>query len=285
VNGRDVAWLDLRPALVEAAGAAALEEAALDIALRDALADRGVRFADLDVAAERAILVEQLAQAAPGSGAAHPEAALDRGERLLRELRATRGLGEHRFEGLLRRNAGLRRLVRDEVVINERVIRQAYDLRYGARIPARIIVVETIGDAARAIERLDAGEPFPEVAARLSTDESASRGGLLEPVNPADPSYPQALRDALRNLAPGERSRPVALDAGFAILLRETSDLAPQDAPTLDAARPTLEREARLRQERLLMGERARELLSRSRITVFDDDLNRAWRTRTGANP
>lgn len=269
--------------MVEAAGAVALEEAALDIALRDALGARGIRMADLDLAAERTILVEQLATAAPARTLATNETPAARGERLLAQLRAARGLGRERFDGFLRRNAALRLLVRDDVVLNESVLRQSYELQYGERIPARILVVDTIADATRAVERLDAGEPFAEVAALVSTDESASRGGLLEPVSPVDPTYASAIREALARLAPGEHSPPIAIETGVAILRREPSETnQPSPRPALESVRDTLEREARLRQERILMGEKARELIRGSRITIFDDALDDAWRKRTG---
>jgi len=279
VDGAPITWDNLRPALVEAAGAVALEEAALDALLSRELASRGLRWADLDTAHERAVLVEHLAD----SAGAHTvnETPADRGERLLAQLRAARGLGESRFAGLLRRNAALRALVRDDVTLNESIIRQTYELRYGPRIPARIIVVDTVDDAAQVLDRLDAGEPFGEVAALLSTDQSASRGGLLEPISPADPTYPATIRDTLRTLDPGARSNPVALERGVAILLRERdAENARPPAPSIEEARPGLRREARLRQERILMGEKARELLERARVTAFDPALNRAWKSR-----
>lgn len=285
VGGNEVSWADLRPALVEAAGAVALEEAALDLLLESALAERGLRWEDLDTQGERALLIEQLAEssrAAPQPGI-RAESRQDRGERLLADLRAARGLGPTRFEGYLRRNAALRTLVGDEVALNESVIRQAYDLRYGERIPVRILVATSLDRASEAVERIDAGEPFAEVAARLSVDESASRGGLLEPINPADPSYPRALRDAVRGLAPGERSQIIALDSGFAVVWREPGEVRSADRPALETVRAELERDARRRQERILMGEKARELLGGSRITIFDPALDRAWRVRTGA--
>ncbi len=284
VEGESITWDSLRPAMVEVAGAIALEEAALDALLSERLAARGVRWSDLDTAAERAIIVAQLAEASPSRNAVRGESAADRGERLLAQLRTARGLGNTRFEGMLRRNAALRLLVNDQVVLNESVIRQAYDLRYGERMPARIIVVDTVDDAAQIIDRLDAGEPFPEVAARFSTDQSASRGGLIEPVSAADPSYPQALRDAIGELRPGGYSTPIALDNGIAIVLREASPSPSAAVPTLEETRSALTHEARMRQERILMGELARELLENARVTIFDASLDKAWRARTGAD-
>lgn len=282
VNGVSISWDDLRPPMVEAAGAAALEEAALDALLGQELASRGVRWTDLDIERERTLLLEQLREGAPRRPMRANESEDDFAARLLAELRAARGLGPVRFEGYLRRNAALRLLVADRVALSDATIRQAYSLRYGARVGARIIVVPSLERALEAGQRLDAGEPFPEVAALLSTDESASRGGLLEPLNLSDPSYPPALRTALGALREGEWSNPVALDDGFVIVLRGGEAPTPSSAPTLDAARESLVAETRSRQERILMGEKARELLTGARMTIFDAPLQRAWRQRVG---
>lgn len=281
VAGTPIAWDELRPAMVEAAGAAALEEAALDALLRQELAARGVRWSDLDIERERSQLLAQLRESAPRSSRRAGEADADFAVRLLEELRAVRGLGPTRFEGYLRRNAALRLLVADRVTTSDATLRQAYTLRYGPRVTARLITAPTLDRIVEAGQRLDAGEPFPEVAALLSTDESASRGGRLEPISLADPTYPQSLRTALGALRDGEWSNPISLDNGFAIVLRE-GERTPPDAPTLAQARDALADETRARQERILMGEKARELLTGARITIFDAGLQRAWRQRAG---
>lgn len=282
VNGAPISWDDLRAPMVEAAGAAALEEAALDALLSQELASRGVRWSDLDTERERSLLLAQLRESAATSARRARESDADFAVRLLDELRAARGLGPTRFEGYLRRNAALRTLVTDSVIITDATLRQAYDLRYGPRVGARILVSPTLERAVEAGQRLDAGEPFPEVAALLSTDESASRGGLLEPINLGDPTYPQALRVALGALREGQWSNPIALEDGFAIVLRERDIPTPPGAPSLASARDSLVDETRARQERILMGEKARELLTGARITIFDAPLQRAWRQRTG---
>ena len=65
-------------------------------------------------------------------------------------------------------------------------------------------------------------------------------------------------------------------------MLRERDIPTPPGAPSLASARDSLVDETRARQERILMGEKARELLTGARITIFDAPLQRAWRQRTG---
>ncbi|MCH6551869.1 MAG: hypothetical protein IH804_07640, partial [Planctomycetes bacterium] len=107
VDSKAVGWGELRPLLNEAAGAECLQEVILDRVLDTALADAGLMVGPDEVAAEQRQLLETLDR--------DPDVAL----RLLDELRARQGLGRTRFAGLLRRNAALRALVRDQVQVTD----------------------------------------------------------------------------------------------------------------------------------------------------------------------
>ena len=109
----------------------------------------------------------------------------------------------------------------------------------------------------------------------VSTDSSAARGGLLEPISRADLSYPEALRQALWSLESGEISSPVLLDRGYAVLVlvRELQG----DGADPAQVRPELERLARLHHERLLMDQLARQMLFQVSVTIFDDALRDNW--------
>lgn len=273
IDGSPIQWSEIRPILLEAAGAAALEELALDrlIAIELARTGRSVSKADID--RERDNL---LASLSPDRNIA---------TRLLDEVRRRDNLGPKRFEDLLKRNAGLRMLVRDEVRLSPEALAQAYDMTAGPKRQVRIITISTLTEAERTLDRLRAGAAFSDVAADVSTDRSAVRGGLLEPFARSDVSYPQALREAVFSLSPGQLSSPILLDNGYAIALLERE--IPATGASLESMRPQLERSVRLAQERLLMDQLARRLLRESRITVIDDDLNESWRRRTppGASP
>ncbi|MHC4948880.1 MAG: peptidylprolyl isomerase [Planctomycetota bacterium] len=269
VNGRSVTWGDLRPGLNEAAGGEILEETILDRQLRTALAEAGLVIGPEEAARERALLVASL----------DPDS--DVALRLLDELRARQRLGETRFQGLLRRNAALRALVADEVEVNDEDLRVMHDRIYGPRRRCRLMLVPSLGAARDAIERVQAGESFAEVATTLSTDVSATRGGLLEPISANDPAYPESIRRALWALdGDGTVSAPVLLDRGYAVI--QLVEEVPADPTPLADVSASLRDTVRRSRERVLMDQLARRLLREAQVTVFDDHLHESWRRRTG---
>lgn len=274
VDGRAITFEEIRPALLEAAGGAVLEEAVLDELLSREAERRDIKVTRAQIDAER----ELLAQTLTGAGAA---ADPSEAGRVLAQVRAARGLGEARFGALLRRNALLRALVADQVTVTDSALDQAYAMRYGERFRARLITVDTAAEASAAIAQVRGGTDFAELAAQRSTDASAVRGGMLEPISPLDPAYPAAVRSTLRTLEPGAISDPVALDRGYAILQMVERLPAPAEAPERDAALPELERTVRIEQERLLMNQLVRRLLDSARVSITDRTLERAWRTHT----
>jgi hypothetical protein len=275
LNGEPIAWSALTPALAEAAGGAILEETCLDRLLDREMALRTLTLDAGALDAEKALLVESLVRDA---GAPADQAAT-----LIDSLRRSRGLGEARFGALLQRNACLRRLVRDEVRVTPDDLQQAYQIRYGPRFRVRLIIVRTEREAAAARERVvgsgaNAPEPFAEVAQAVSADPSAARGGLIAPISPADPSYPEAVRNVLPGLGAGEVSPVLALDRGYAVLkVEEQIQPSGEDFSTVA---PDLEREVRLVRERAQMDRLAGRLLGAASVTAFDPSLDWSWRTR-----
>ena len=266
VNGVVVEWGELRPLLNEAAGAEVLQEIILDRMLSRALADAGVTITADEVDAERQLFYSTLSRDTGVSA------------RLARELRSSRGIHRHRFAQLLHRNASLRALVRDRVQVTDEAVGRLYEIIHGPKRQARLMVLPTLRAADAAIQRVRSGEFFGDVAVEISTDSSASRGGLLEPISRADPSYPQALRQVLWSLASAEISAPVLLGDTYAVLMlvREV----PGDGADLDEQRGELERLARLNQQRLLMDQVARRLILQATVTVFDEALRESWDSR-----
>lgn len=269
--GRAVTLEEIAPFALEAGGGVALEEIALDRVLTREAERAGVVVTESDMVRERILLLESF----DTSGAARDE---NEAVRLLERVRRSRGLGPTRFKALLWRTATLRKLVQPQVDVGESAIRRAHELAHGEKWRARLITVPTVPDAADAIARLPSPVSpgaFGAVAAEVSTDVSAARGGVIEPISPADASYPQAIRSALANLTPGGLSPPVALDTGFAVLLLE--EVVPADGVTLEQGHAEAERRARLEQERLLMDRLAARLLAGAAVTPLDAGLRGAW--------
>lgn len=263
IQGRVVEWTELRPLLNEAAGAEILREVVLDRMLGPALHEAGIVITADDIDAERGLFYSTL------SG--DPDVAV----RLARELRARQGIGTNRFERLLRRNASLRALVRDEVEVTEEQTRQWYETLYGPKRRVRLLTTATLPEAQTAVRRVRTGEFFGDVAVEISTDSSAARGGLLEPFSQDDPSYPEALREAVWSMSVGEVSPPILIGGSFAVVML-VGEVEREEVEYAEV-RPQLEREVRLTQERLLMDQAARQLFSEATITIFDDPLKESW--------
>lgn len=273
INGQAVRWDELQPLLAEAAGGMVLEELALDRMLENRLQREDIIITNQDIEQERSLLLRQL----------HDDP--DKARRLLDQLRARRGFGHKRFQLLMERNAALRTLVQKnrDIEVTEHAVERLFDIQHGPKRQPRLIVVPTLGDARKAIERLESGQRFGDVAVELSTDSSASRGGLLEPISRSDPAYPKALREALWRLEVGERSDPILLDNQYAVLklVREV----PGDGIELSSVRATLEKQVRLNQERLAMDELARQLLRQASVTIFNESLHESWNNRQQRQP
>ncbi len=264
VDGIIVDWGEMRPLLNEAAGAAILEEIILDRMLITELARTGHLVTDRDLERERDLFYRTLST--------DPDVAA----RLARELRIRQGLGRRRLSRLLHRNASLRALVADDVMISEDAILQTHEILHGPTRRARLMVLPTLAEAQAAIDRVRAGEFFGDVAVDVSTDTSASRGGLLAPISHADPTYPQVMRDALWALDHGEASTPILLSKQYAVLML----VAEIDGDGIALDRVEMERQVRLRQQRLLMDQKARQLLTEASVTIIDAALKDSWNDR-----
>jgi hypothetical protein len=275
VAGTPVNWDRVQPLLAEAAAGIILEEIALERMLEAEMRSRGLTLTQSMTEREELLLRDSLATDTTPSA--------DQAQRLLDEIRRQRGLGPQRYQSLLRRNAMLRTLVQDRVTIDEASIERAYRIRYEPSLRVRIITTDTIEQAERARARLAAGEDFSRVAAEVSTDPSAVRGGVVEPINPADPTYPDALRRTLSAMTPGQLSDPIILDVDgppqiALVILDEV--VPPERRATRQQARAELERLVRLREERLLMDALSRRLLREARVRPIDPAAAWSWDSR-----
>lgn len=270
VDQKPVTWGELRESITEAAGAQALQEVILERGLTDLLKERGVTIDDDAVGDERRLFITSLHH--------DPNVAL----RLLDELRARQGLGTTRFRKLLWQNAALRALVRERVQVTPERTERMFDLVHGPKRQARLIMTANLSDMEQVMGRLEIGESFSDIAVEVSTDSSAARGGLLEPMSRSDDTYPAAIRDALWKLdtAPDSVSMPILLDTGYALLKLEKRFAA--DDIELSAVRPEMERLVRINQERILMDQLARSILSSANVTIIDQALNESWKRAQG---
>lgn len=265
-DGDVISWDEMQPRLYEVSGGQVIEEIVLERLLRQELRLANIAIDEAAIALEEKTALEALST--------DPA----RAAQLLTALRNAQSLGPTRWAALLWRNAAMRALAKREITITDDTIRQAYDTAHGPRRIARLIVVSDIATAEKVRTRLNAGEPFSEVAAQLSIDSSAERGGLLAPIARLDPSFPPAFREVLFTIKPGENSAAILLENGYAIIqLREEIS---GDGVNPATTRAEDERSARRAQERVEMDRLARTLLRKARPTIFDDSLSDSWNRR-----
>ena len=255
--------------IVQAHGGEALEEILLDRAVQARLKQEGIALEQSQIDAERQRVLAALAT--------DP----DQAARLMKEMRAQRGLDDVRFGNLLRRNAGLRTLVSDKITINEAATRQAYQLRYGDRYQVRLITSGSLDQLTRARRLAVDSATFTKLAIEISTDRSMQQGGLLSPVSPADPTYPKAIRDALPKLKvdnTASRLSPIiALDQGYALLWLEEV-IKQADPPGIEQVRDELAAAVRDDLESVRMRQLARTLIEQTNVVVLDPALDKSWR-------
>lgn len=263
-RGRAIRRSDLDTALAELSGGVILREHLLDRRIAELAAERGVAVDEAMIERERRLLLEALSS--------DP----DRAAELLEAVRARQGLGTVRFEALLRRNAALRGLVAGEIVIDEIAIERIHDVRHGPRRVARIITVTELAEASRLAEAISAGEDFATLAFERSTDSSRGAGGLVPPVSRLDPAWPNAFRESLFALAPGETSPPVLVDGSW-ILIRFIEE-QPGDGIEIEAARAELEQLARIQLERVRMDRVARDAAASLDPDIVDPVFRESWR-------
>ncbi|MEM0915725.1 MAG: peptidylprolyl isomerase [Planctomycetota bacterium] len=263
VGAQPVRLGDLRSGLLATGGGAVLGEAVLDAELADRLAAEGRAVSEADVAREREALMSTLSDD-PNTAA-----------RLMRELRAARGLTDARMTALLRRNAGLRALVAGDVVVTDESVRLAYERAYGAKRVVRVAVLPTPMEAERFARDVRRGGSFAGLAIERSVDGSAGAGGLISPIGRASESVPSSVRDAAWATPVGGMTGQVAVPEGYAVVRVERE--LPPSGPGLAAARPDLERRLRVEREAEAMRQLAGSILRGSQVTVLDPELSASW--------
>lgn len=194
--------------------------------IREAAADKDIEVTDEDAAEQREALIAQV-----GGEEAFAQAIEEQGfseEELDDQLRLV-AIQEQLFESF----EGAAGEVSDEQVA------EFYETQFLAQQPpppseeaagARHILVEDEAAAQDALDRLEAGEDFAELAGELSTDPgSGENGGDLGPVEPGMmvPEFEEALFAAEE----GEVVGPVESEFGFHVIERLPTPDAPEPPP------------------------------------------------------
>ncbi|MGR3303740.1 MAG: peptidylprolyl isomerase [Candidatus Scalindua sp.] len=106
------------------------------------------------------------------------------------------------------------KIIKQTIKITDDELHEAYEEQLGEKILARQIVLRTLRDAERTLERIKTGADFEALAKKESIDRnSASRGGKMRPFGPKG-----TIGKAVANLKNGEMSEIIKTDSGYHIL-------------------------------------------------------------------
>jgi foldase protein PrsA len=109
------------------------------------------------------------------------------------------------------------KIIKQTIKITDEELREAYEEQLGEKILARQIVLRTLRDAERNLERIKTGADFEALAKKESVDRnSASRGGKMRPFGPKG-----TIGKEVANLKNGEVSEIIKTDSGYHIIKLE----------------------------------------------------------------
>lgn len=162
---------------------------------------------------------------------------------LLKASLQGQGLRYEQWVLRVHRAALIDELIRREVRVKLDISPQEIQDRYWERLPSyrsperrvlRQIYCRHRAGIDKALDELELGEPFNEVAARRGEGPEAAQSGLLGAVTLR--ALPKSLAEAAAKLKPGERSKVIASHWGYHILLYEAKQ--PAGGDSLENAAP-----------------------------------------------
>lgn len=269
VNGQPVTKRRMVEVLMESHGLQVLQQLiVLELAKEEsARLKLDVRPQDVDREFDQA-----LAKIAPEANSAGQTLTDEERRQVLEQLLQDKGLSVVEFRLGMERNAHLRKIVERDFRVDEATLREEFARVYGEKVEARSIQVETIDGLHEALNLLEKGTEFAEVARRVSQDSaSVARGGLLEPFAFNDEAVAPVLREAVFALAPGERTKPIKVGRWWFVLQLERR-VPPADT-RFDDVRGQVEAKLRERVVPDRMNQLIVELFQKAEIRILDAKL------------
>lgn len=196
----------------------------------------------------------------------------DARQKALEYLLQQKGLSAAEFKIGMERNAHLRKVVELGLKPDEATLREEFARLYGEKVEVRHIQIGDVNGLHEALNSLEKGTDFADVARKVSQDAaSASRGGLLEPFAFNDETVAPVLREAAFGLRVGEISKPIRVGRWWFILKLERR-VAPAEARFEDV-REEVAQKFRNRVVPAEMNRLVAELFKKAQIRVLDTKL------------
>lgn len=270
VNGRPIAyaaWLNL---MKRSHGLSAFQQILAVELARQAAEAKGIVLTEAQL--EDAFRQEVMDVAGPGTK--------DRAEaeRILRTVLARRGVSLDEFRLTAYRNAYLRQLATPlvEPGITDDALKVEFDRIYGPKVQVRHIQLSDSNAISTALQALDKGADFADLARQISQNiDSAPEGGLLTPFSRLDPNVPAEIREAAFGLEIGKVSGPIRIDGWTQIVRLEKrlpAEPAEYEKVVGDVRRSLTDQLVHQKMQQLL-----RNMLQSASIQVYDGELGKQF--------
>ncbi len=280
VNGHPISRRLMVEKLVEAHGLEMMQQLIVLELARQETRRLNLRVTQADVDAEFERALARIAPEVDAHGHALTEA-----EKLqsLEMLLQQKGLTLTEFRIGMERNAHLRKVVERGFRVDEPTLREEFARLYGEKVEVRHIQVGDVNGLHEALNRLDRGTDFAEVARAVSQNaESAANGGLLTPFAFNDEAIAPVLREAAFSLDPGQVSKPIRVGRWWHILKLERRIPAPD--VRFEDLRQQVETSLRDRVIPQEMNRLITDLFKKADVKVLDSELKRKYQKLIAEN-
>jgi foldase protein PrsA len=275
VNGQPISRQKVVDVLMDTHGLQIMQQViALELAKQETRR-LGIQISAADVEEQYRRAVEEIAPTRDATGVTLSE---EQKRQALEKVLRDKCLSLGEFRVAMERNAHLRKVADQGFHVDEATLREEFARTRGEKAEVRHIVVHANDKRTlqEALDRLNQGEDFAEVARRLSTNpETAARGGLMEPFTFTDKEVPPAVREVVFALRPGQVSNPTAV--GELIHVFKLERRIPPEDVRFEDVREQVEAELRERVVRQKMGELMTKIFDQAKIRVLDPKLKREF--------
>lgn len=269
VNGRPIARQALVERVLESHGLQVMQQMIVLELAQEETRRLKLKVTPADIQREFERALERIAPPAGAAGNALSDAERRQSLEMLLQQKC---LSMTEFMLGMERNAHLRKVIEHSLKVDEATLREEFARLHGEKVEVRHIQVDEVAGLHEALNRLNRGEDFADVARAVSRNaDSAARGGLLEPFTHDDPALAPVLRDQAFAMQPGEVSKPIRVGQWWHIL-RVERRLPPADV-NFDDVRTQVEQSLRDRVVPLEMNRLITTLFQKAEIRVLDGTL------------
>ncbi len=225
VNGRPITKAQMVDLLMEARGLEIMQQLIVLELAKEETRRLKIRVSTDDVQRE---FERALTKIAPPVDAKGQALSAEEKQKSLEMLLQQKGVTLTEFKIGMERNAHLRKVVEHGFRVDDATLREEFARVYGEKVEVRHIQIGDVTGLHEALNRLEKGTDFGDVARAVSQNtDTAPSGGLLAPFAFNDEVVAPVLREAAFSMKPGEVSKPIRVGTWWHILKLERRLPAP----------------------------------------------------------